>query len=68
MGSTTQDRLIRRNEVERRTGLSCSSIYASMAKGSFPRPVPLGTGQAVGWLESEIDGWIASRVAERSAR
>ena len=31
--------LLPRREVERRTGLSRSSIYARMKLGTFPRPV-----------------------------
>lgn len=44
------------------TGLSCSTIYDLMAKGQFPRPVRIGV-RAVGWVESEIADWIASRIA-----
>lgn len=54
-------RILRRPEVEQRTGLSRSAIYALMAKQSFPAAIPL-TAKAVGWLESSIDGWISERV------
>ncbi len=47
--------------VKSRTGLSRSTIYLRIAAGSFPKPVNLGS-RAVGWLESEIDGWLNSRV------
>jgi len=60
-------RLLRRREVEARTGLSRSSIYARMALGTFPLAVGLG-GRAVSWVENEIDGWILARIAARSAR
>ena len=46
-----------RREVERRTGLSCSTIYKQMAKGKFPRQVKVGT-RGVRWLEREITDWI----------
>ena len=55
-------RILRRREVELRTGLSRSAIYALMAKQSFPAAIPL-TAKAVGWLESSIDGWINERVS-----
>ena len=67
--------ILRRRQVEARTGLSRSTIYAKMAKDprrpgnydpTFPRPVPLG-GKSVGWLEHEIDAWLASRIAKRGA-
>ena len=53
--------LLRRKQVETRTGLSRSTIYQYIKDGAFPKPVPLGP-RAVGWLESEVSGWIAARV------
>ncbi len=53
---------LRRPAVLARTGLSCSTIYDLMAKGQFPRRVKIGV-RAVGWLESEVADWIASRIA-----
>lgn len=59
-------RLIRRKEVQAKTGYGASSIYAEMAKGRFPRPVVLSE-RRVAWIESEIDTWIAKRIASRDA-
>ena len=50
----------RRRAVEEITGLSRSTIYDMMSRGLFPRPVKL-TGKAVGWPESAIADWLASR-------
>ncbi|WP_217426170.1 helix-turn-helix transcriptional regulator [Pandoraea commovens] len=58
--------LLRRPDVERITGLSRSSIYAMMKIGEFPRSIPL-TGRIVAWLESEILGWVQSRIDIREA-
>ncbi len=58
--------ILKRPAVQLRTGLSRSTIYLMMAKGSFPRPIPLGA-RAVGWVETEIDAWLESRKAQRSA-
>jgi prophage regulatory protein len=59
--------IIRRKTVEARTGLSRSSIYAKIAAGEFPAPVALGV-RAVGWVESEVAGWLARRIeASRKA-
>lgn len=55
-------KILRRNEVENRTGLSRSTIYARIAEGSFPRPIDLGGGRAVGWIEAEIDAWLQLRI------
>lgn len=60
-----QKRLLRRPQVEERTGLKRSSIYARMAKGTFPKPVSLG--RAVAWVEAEIDSWIEERIQARHA-
>lgn len=65
--------IIRLPEVKRRTGLSRSSVYAKISRGPyrvcdrdslFPKPIPLGA-RAVGWLESEIDAWVAAKMASR---
>lgn len=56
--------ILRRKEVESRTGLSRSTIYSRIAAGLFPSPIDLGGGRAVGWLESEIDQWVQSRIKE----
>lgn len=52
--------LLTREEVEKRVGLSRSTIYARMTAGTFPlgRREP-ETGN-VRWLESEIDAWLRS--------
>lgn len=54
------DRILRRPDVEARTGLARSTIYAWMAAGTFPRPVALGA-RLVGWRESEIQAWLETR-------
>lgn len=54
--------ILRRGQVEARTGLSVSTIYRRIADGSFPAPIDLGGGRSVGWLEHEIEAFIASRV------
>ncbi len=49
--------ILRRKQVESRTGLSRSSIYKMMSEDRFPKPVSLGA-RAVGWIESSIDQWL----------
>jgi prophage regulatory protein len=53
--------ILRRPQVEARTGLSRSTIYERMKQGTFPSPISLGT-KAVGWLEHEIDDWLGQRI------
>lgn len=38
-----------------------------VAEGKFPAPVKLGAATN-GYLESEIDGWLKARAAEREGR
>lgn len=56
--------VLRRRQVEARTGLGRSSIYALIARDQFPAPIRLSV-NTVGWLEHEIDRWIAARIDER---
>jgi prophage regulatory protein len=53
--------ILRRKQVEQRTGLSRSTINLRAAQGDFPKAVSLGA-RAVGWLESEVEEWLNSRV------
>jgi prophage regulatory protein len=60
-----QTTFVRLNEVKARTGLSRSTLYASVRDGRFPVPVAISK-RCVAWVEGEIDGWIADRIAARS--
>ena len=57
------DRLLRRREVEKITGMSRSSIYRLMKARKFPRRVKVGRG-AVRWRESVIAAWVESLPEE----
>lgn len=48
---------IRIKGVVERTGMPESSIYAAMARGEFPRSVPLGL-RARAWRSTDIDEWM----------
>lgn len=58
-------RILRRAEVQARTGLSRSSIYRGVQEGSFPKPVGLGP-RMVGWVDAEIQAWIDARIESRA--
>lgn len=49
--------IIRRKELEARIGLACSTIYAMMSEGRFPRPIKIGR-RAVGWRASDVEEWL----------
>jgi prophage regulatory protein len=63
---TENQRLIRRKEVQTKTGLGASSIYAMMKNGEFPQCLNLSE-RRVAWIESEVDAWIANRIAQHKA-
>jgi prophage regulatory protein len=46
-----------------RTGRSRSSIYADVQAGLFPAPIKIGP-CAVGWLESEVEAWLARQIEQ----
>jgi prophage regulatory protein len=58
------ERLLRLPEVEARTGLKKSAIYAGMkaTPPTFPPCIKLGQ-RAAAWPLSSIDAWIADRIA-----
>jgi prophage regulatory protein len=65
-------KVIRRSELEVRIGLSRSTIYARLDPKSphydptFPRPIDLGGGHAVGWLSYEVDEWLEKQAQRRT--
>ncbi len=61
--SSTAPSILRRPQVEARTGLARSTIYDRIKAGTFPAPISLGE-KAVGWIESEIDAWLNARIEE----
>lgn len=62
---TAEHRVLRRVEVEHKTGLKRAHLYALMRIGRFPKNFPLGT-RAVGWDSLEVEQWIAERRANRN--
>jgi len=58
------ERLIRIGELKRLTGLSAATLYRKISAKDFPRPVRLGAA-ARAWALSEVQDWIASRMAVR---
>ncbi|HDY7733559.1 helix-turn-helix transcriptional regulator [Vibrio sinaloensis] len=60
-------KIIRLPEVIDMTGLSRSTIYLRMSKGSFPQSISLGD-RAIGWVQVEVEQWLEQRIsASRNA-
>jgi len=59
-------RLLTLHEVEQRTGYRKTKLYELLDEpGAFPQPVRHG--RNIRFVESEVDAWIAARIAERDA-
>ena len=55
-------RILRLPEVKDRTGFSRSMIYRMMRENRFPQAITLFGTRCVGWVESEIDTWVAEKI------
>jgi len=52
--------ILREPEVERRTGLSRSTLRRKEHNGTFPERVQLGE-NSVGWRSDEVESWLQMR-------
>ena len=59
------ERIIRRNTVLARTGLSRSTLYRKIAEGTFPAQLKISV-HGAGWHDSAVDRWIADPAAYRA--
>lgn len=62
MAEQIREFLLRRKDVQARTGLGRSTIYALIKEGKFPKPIQL-TARTVAWTQSSIDEWVEERIA-----
>lgn len=58
--------ILKINEVVQKCNLSRATIYKKVKEGTFPKQIKLSE-RSSGWLESEVNQWIESRVKEREA-
>jgi prophage regulatory protein len=57
-------RLLKIEDVMRKTTLSAKSIINNSSAGKFPSPVPLFDDKE-GWVETEVDAWIRDSIEDR---
>lgn len=57
--------ILRRKQVEMRTGIPRSTLYLYISQGLFPGPISLGV-RSRGWPDYEIDAINAARIAGKS--
>ncbi|BDB20780.1 hypothetical protein cym2001_41450 [Pseudomonas sp. CYM-20-01] len=56
--------IMRRDEVERKTGFKRAHIYNLMREGKFPQAKRIGL-RAVGWDSMEIERWVVERLDQQ---
>jgi prophage regulatory protein len=61
-------KLLRYYELNETRGITYTRrhLYTLESERKFPKRVALGENR-VGWIESEIDSWLADKVANRAA-
>ena len=57
-------KILKASEVAEYVNVSKSQIYKLVQQGRLPKPIKLGE-RGSGWLTSEIDAWLQSRVDAR---
>ena len=57
-------RILRWREVAPIVGVSRMTIARMEKTGAFPQRIRIGNG-SVGWLEYEVEAWLAQRMAVR---
>ncbi|MEO6918687.1 MAG: AlpA family transcriptional regulator [Collimonas sp.] len=57
-------RFIRLPQVQEMVGLGKTVIYEKIKDGTFPQQVKLG--RISGWVESEVQEWIARQIQRRA--
>ena len=63
--NTCSIHILRLTQVIERTGLKKTKIYELQSEGEFPMRVKI-TAHAVGWIEHEVQAWLAERVAKNN--
>ncbi|MBT5750111.1 MAG: AlpA family transcriptional regulator [Flavobacteriales bacterium] len=61
---SVMSKILKVKEVAEELNVSVQQIYKLVSKGKFPKPIKLGE-RGSGWLTSEIDAWLQSRVDAR---
>ena len=57
-------KVLKAKQVAEEINVSVPQVYKLVSKGRFPKPIKLGE-RGSGWLITEIDAWLQSRVDAR---
>jgi prophage regulatory protein len=59
MPTETASRILRLRAVLDRTGLSRSTLYRKVERGTFPMQVRISE-RCIGWRESDVERWLSN--------
>ena len=59
MLANTGSRILRLKAVLERTGLSRSTLYRKIERGTFPQQVRISE-RCIGWRESDVQQWLSN--------
>ena len=60
----SNSKILKVKQVAEEINVSVPQVYKLVSLGRFPKPIKLGE-RGSGWLTSEIDAWLQSRVDVR---
>jgi len=61
---SVMSRILKVKQVAAEINVSVAQVYKLVSLGRFPKPIKLGE-RGSGWLTTEIDAWLQSRVDAR---
>jgi prophage regulatory protein len=64
LGEMMMSKVLKVKEVAEEINVSVPQVYKLVSIGRFPKPIKLGE-RGSGWLITEIDAWLQSRVDAR---
>lgn len=64
MQADSGSRILRLKTVLDRTGLTRSTLYRKVGRGTFPKQVRISE-RCVGWRESDIESWLRNPIYYR---
>ena len=57
-------KILRLKQVTEKVGVGKTTIYRWINANQFPKPINLSS-TSVGWLETDINDWIKSKIEAR---
>ena len=61
---SVMSKILKAKQVAEEINVSVPQVYKLVSIGRFPKPIKLGE-RGSGWLTTEIDAWLQSRVDAR---